>query len=407
MNHGMLYCRRHCCYVFVAKRLKMGWKKFLLLLLFTAATIGIFLYLSPQWHCASGACVTRTVENSFTGARIFPTPSKFYVSQHNRFLDHELTHVYNVDFEKDDVIVFLHVQKTGGTSFGKHLVKHMELETPCKCHKKKKRCDCFSKHNTIWLFSRYSTGWICGLHADWTELHVCVEEAMNKKESMTRNRKYHYITILRDPVKRLLSEWKHVQRGATWKTSKLFCNGRRATHNEVVPCFNGSDWSGVTLEEFLNCKDNLAHNRQTRMLANLTKINCYNTTGIDGDKRDQIMLESAKENLLNMAYFGLTEFQLYTQKLFEYTFHKKFNTNFSQLSLTHSDRTPITEAQKAKIADYIKLDIDLYEFAKDLFLQRVQQMKKYLKDYSNLDYEPVKDGDYADIDDDEADEGYV
>jgi len=89
---------------------------------------------------------------------------------------------------------------------------------------------------------------------------------------MCCNCRYHYITILRDPVKRYLSEWKHVQRGATWKDAKLFCNGRSATKDEVDFCYNGTDWSGVKLDEFLNCEDNLARNRQTRMLANLTTV---------------------------------------------------------------------------------------------------------------------------------------
>jgi hypothetical protein len=113
----------------------------------------------------------------------------------NDFEKSDILHSYNVKLDKEDVIVFLHVQKTGGTSFGRHLVKNMDLKSPCKCYKKKKRCDCLTKKKTIWLFSRYSTGWVCGLHADWTELTSCVEKAMNKKEKLVRTRRYesyHY-----------------------------------------------------------------------------------------------------------------------------------------------------------------------------------------------------------------------
>ena len=39
-------------------------------------------------------------------------------------------------------------------------------------------------------------------------------------------RNFYYITMLRDPVSRYLSEWKHVQRGATWKTALHMCDGR-------------------------------------------------------------------------------------------------------------------------------------------------------------------------------------
>lgn len=41
--------------------------------------------------------------------------------------------------------------------------------------------------------------------------------------------RYFYITFLRDPVHRYLSEFRHVRRGATWKTARLLCQGRPAT----------------------------------------------------------------------------------------------------------------------------------------------------------------------------------
>ncbi|XP_045454331.1 heparan-sulfate 6-O-sulfotransferase 2-like [Melitaea cinxia] len=57
-------------------------------------------------------------------------------------------------------MVFLHIQKTGGTSFGRHLVMDLDLKRPCNCQRARKRCHCFRPHsNEIWLFSRYSTGW--------------------------------------------------------------------------------------------------------------------------------------------------------------------------------------------------------------------------------------------------------
>jgi heparan sulfate 6-O-sulfotransferase HS6ST1 len=78
-----------------------------------------------------------------------------------------------------------------GTTFGRHLVKDMSLEEPCICPRKRKRCDCF-RPNTIneqWLFSRYSTGWKCGLHADWTELNNCVEDALDEYEGYEKKRR--------------------------------------------------------------------------------------------------------------------------------------------------------------------------------------------------------------------------
>lgn len=66
------------------------------------------------------------------------------------------------------------------------------------------------------------------------------------------------------------------------------------------------------------CSYNLASNRQTRMLADLSLVGCYNSslTSID---RDRLMLASAKRNLKYMPFFMLTEYQkvsLFTEILF-------------------------------------------------------------------------------------------
>ena len=100
------------------------------------------------------------------------------------------TRLGGFDMYGSDVIVFLHIQKTGGTTFGRHLVKDLNLEEPCICPRKRKRCDCFrpDTENEQWLFSRYSTGWKCGLHADWTELTDRVEDALDEYEEISKRR---------------------------------------------------------------------------------------------------------------------------------------------------------------------------------------------------------------------------
>ena len=111
-----------------------------------------------------------------------PTTHTFYSA--------DLIRNYPVNIEDQDVIVFLHMQKTGGTTFGKHLVKDLAVDIPCDCSLGKKRCRCENSKKQVWLFSRYSTGWICGLHADWTELKDCVNDALDKTEQAHRKRRY-------------------------------------------------------------------------------------------------------------------------------------------------------------------------------------------------------------------------
>nr|CAG4647425.1 EOG090X0E58 [Megafenestra aurita]SVE92667.1 EOG090X0E58 [Megafenestra aurita] len=284
------------------------------------------------------------------------------------------------DITSRDVIVFLHIQKTGGTTFGRHLVRDLNLETPCICPRKRKRCDCF-RPNTVneqWLFSRYSTGWKCGLHADWTELTDCVEGALDEYEGMAKRRRYFFITVLRDPIHRYLSEFRHVQRGATWKSARHWCGGQEFT--SLPHCYKGSNWTGVELDEFMNCPYNLAHNRQTRMLADLTLAGCYtgyNSTA-DQMERDRILLQSAKKNLAEMAYFGLTEQQSVSQYIFEQTFQLDFANSFDQANATLSAQAiaELTSAQIEQVRQLNSLDAELLDFARKLLQERFELLKR-------------------------------
>ncbi|XP_023653267.1 heparan-sulfate 6-O-sulfotransferase 2 isoform X1 [Paramormyrops kingsleyae] len=298
-----------------------------------------------------------------------------YVPRFN-FSASDLSRTVDFNIKGDDVIVFLHIQKTGGTTFGRHLVRNIQLERPCECRAGQKKCTCYrpGKRET-WLFSRFSTGWSCGLHADWTELTSCVPSLMNTREALqprTPSRNYYYITILRDPVWRYLSEWRHVQRGATWKASLHVCEGRAPTLSELPSCYPGDDWSGCTLEEFMDCPFNLANNRQTRMLADLSLVGCYNASAMSEEERGAALLESAKRNLRGMAFFGLTEFQRKTQYLFERTFQLNFIAPFTQLNGTRAASVEVSAETQRCIRQLNRWDVELYEYARDLFLQRFQ-----------------------------------
>ena len=146
--------------------------------------------------------------------------------------------------------------------------------------------------------------------------------------------------------------------------------------------FAGSTWSGVTLEEFMSCKHNLAHNRQTRMLADLTLVNCYNRSGMSDEQRNQVILESAKQSLASMAFFGLTEYQMETQWLFERTFNLRFMYNFKQFNETHASGANVTSEQKQELLKVNSLDIELYKYARDLFFQRLEYMSRQSRDYT-------------------------
>ena len=161
----------------------------------------------------------------------------------------------------------------------------------------------------------------------------------------------------------------------------------------------------VSLDEFTSCSSNLAHNRQTRMVADLRLVGCYDKNVIPNDSiRNKIMLQSAKDNLRSMAFFGLTEYQAETRSvwvwlhwlvnypfcfflslcfflisflflllsfLFEYTFGIKFTTNFTQVNDTRASKAEISKQERDKLLKLNALDFELYSYARDLFLARV------------------------------------
>ncbi|XP_022692537.1 heparan-sulfate 6-O-sulfotransferase 1-like [Varroa jacobsoni] len=352
---------------------------------------------------------------------------------------------------RSDVMVFLHIQKTGGTVFERHLIKDLDIEHPCVPGPGRKRYKChrgWSKKEGSWIFSRYSAGWHCGLHADWTELTACVDGAIDRQEGVllaqhsrtaetqssigprgrsaagaiqqvaasglvyagttssagsssssnsqqllvplqqqqqlhSLKRRYFYITLLREPRSRFLSEFRHVQRGATWKTSRHICNGRPPTVDELPACYSTPDWMDVTFSEFVSCRSNLAINRMTRMLADLSLVVCYNESAMPRAQRDALLLASAKSNLRKMAFFALCEFQKISQYLFERTFGLRFKQAFVQYNYTRSSLAiaEVSSADLELIDQLNSLDIQLYAFAKELLMERFERAKNHDPDF--------------------------
>ncbi|GAB0179270.1 heparan-sulfate 6-O-sulfotransferase 3 [Grus japonensis] len=122
-----------------------------------------------------------------------------------------------------DVIVFLHIQKTGGTTFGRHLVRNIRLEQPCYCRAGQKKCACHRPggDKDTWLFSRFSTGWSCGLHADWTELTSCVPAAMERR-GCAGNRTLRYVKGNKKSFFRYASDKRKMREnvGPLWKETE-------------------------------------------------------------------------------------------------------------------------------------------------------------------------------------------
>jgi len=322
----------------------------------------------------------------------------FYLnSNKNEPRRNQSTFVYSFDLNKH-VLVFLHIQKTGGSDFDRSIVRHLQVRNQSTrawqsaCEKtnqtssqtatskniKFKKFICKREMSSInqeinWYFSRQTFGWICNLHPDYTDLKRCVRKFYPNHRSAD----FLFFTVLRDPIKRYVSEWQHVRRGATWSRH----GSKKCLIDKYFECFNGANnWANVSIDEFIACKNNLANNRQTRMLALYeNKFSaCDFLTLIQKDERT--LLENAKNTLQSLFYFGLTEYQVFSQRLFEKLLGKnvyKFKKNFTQANNTNAERFVSTLSKETlnRIKELNRLDLELYEYAKSLFFNRLKEEK--------------------------------
>ena len=177
------------------------------------------------------------------------------------------------------------------------------------------------------------------------------------------------------------------------------------TDSEMPPCYPGfynrRTWPNLTIEKFLSCQSNWANNRQTRMLADMESLGCYGNQLHPPEEKDRLMLKSAKDNLRNFAYFGLTEYQNESRALFEEVFDVKLKLEMKQRPMSAVHSAPVLQKlwNKSKLYDRIaavnKLDMELYEYALQLFSKRVKAIGLYIdfnvvtKEIKNMKSEAV------------------
>ena len=296
------------------------------------------------------------------------------------------------------VLVFMHIQRTGGKSFLYHagsVIQHNKLlctyhvqsnatidgrvpkswrlvcpisnaayypnnnTTPVKLWpttkpltlKKRKRLKRdfvnMKPLPEMWLLSEVTYQWPCGIHSFLAAMPPCVNKLYTKRYGK-RKRQFHYFTLLRNPIERYLSEFLHMYEGkASWDvvTGAKECPG--AISEATVPeCYRNAykryPWYDVNLTSFVLCEHNWAHNRQTWMLADHRELQC----GGDGraaKRKDKVsfereLLDSAKKSLRSMSFFGLAEHMRESALLFEYRFNVRLDLKpppIAPLSTSH------------------------------------------------------------------------
>ena len=288
----------------------------------------------------------------------------------------------------DDTLVFIHIQKTSGSHFLDCLTaaKINEEQLCTATDRKVKRAKCprpgAANDRESWLVSERTLGWICGVHSSFSEMRACLPSRLDREWGPKPSRRFHYITMIRHPILRYLSEYMHVRRGATWSRKRV-CSGKEVVNDEMPPCYEGYytglRWSNVTMESFVSCDTNWANNRQTFALTDLEQFGCFNRSV--WKQREVELLNSAMSNLRDMAFFGLAEYQEESGALFQETFDLVMPSGSLEqkpLAVQHSyeilREIATNETIYQRIVRNNHLDMQLYQYALKLFASRLKMM---------------------------------
>ena len=128
-------------------------------------------------------------------------------------------------------------------------------------------------------------------------------------------------------------------------------------------------WTTLQLEDFMNCTDNPAANRQVRMFVSCD-VRQQRNGAMLAQLNDAILMD-AKRNLRQLSFFGLTEYQELTDKLFEFT----FGTSSGHLRQSLQNRVSCLDVDAAtaeRISRLNRLDVEFYNYAKELFFERAR-----------------------------------
>jgi hypothetical protein len=155
-----------------------------------------------------------------------------------------------------------------------------------------------------------------------------------------------YITLLRQPVERVISIYRYIRRDTRHPLHATVCD------------------EGMTLADFMDSDvaQREAVNGQTKQLA-----------GREQNHRDENMLKSAKRNLETFAAVGLTE--RFDESLVLFRRRLRWKVPLYRSKNVAPDvarvKRPVTEIE-ACVEERNRLDIELYNFARDLFDRRIE-----------------------------------
>jgi len=279
-----------------------------------------------------------------------------------------------IDIKLSDRVVFIHIPKTAGDTFGA-MIDPLLSGLP--------RCSKTQTGNLVKLaYDEIVQYRLFMGHSSYDQMELLFPSG------------FLTMTFLREPIRRTVSQFKYLQRyeeikiPIAWKNRDVELQMiKNMTLDEFVVNTTFYDARMITNLQTrilggVACKRGQEDDHTQSMSVRLEKLrNRY-----DGGDPDDECLEIAKERLAQAAFFGITE--RFQDSLFLLSFTFGWPPLIDSLWLNRApDSHRLTKLHPTTIAliqDRVDLDIQLYDFAQKLFEQRFNAMtESLLQKYGN------------------------
>lgn len=241
------------------------------------------------------------------------------------------------ELHKNDVLIYLHIPKTGGLSLTAILDAQFPAYQVCPIHSPQQ----VDKHENI-DYSRYR---LVRGHFRFGPYDKLLYRQISRNPVL--------ITMLREPISRVISSYRF-----------------QIQQNKIN--------AQIDFETFVNDPEfgaKFVVDRQSRLIVGA--IEGINDTPSSPFKlSDAALLRLAQERLRSMPWFGLTERYNDSIKLLCYTFGWPIIKEPPVINKTQQkfDDRVLTPAVMSVLKDKLKVDIALYQYAQTLFEERYQEM---------------------------------